>query len=899
MSSIDKSRWQALSPLLDDLLDSEPEIRERKLMDLAARDPEIAAQLRELLVGHAEVAQAGFLEQTLLNPANKAGLEGQVVDRYTLDRQIGEGGMGSVWLAHRSDGRYEGQVAIKFLSLPSIGSAGRQRFEREGHVLARLKHPNIAHLLDAGVTGSGQPYLVLEYVQGEPIDTWCTTHDLPVEARIELFLQVLAAVTHAHGKLILHRDLKPSNILVSADGRVKLLDFGIAKLLEDERAPAKPTEMTLMAGRAFTLDYASPEQIEGDEVTTASDVYSLGVLLYVILTDQHPTAGDSTTPAERLRAVVDTEPKRASVMVSRTKNHTGDPGALLERARELRGDLDNIVAKALKKNPQERYATADAFAQDLQRYLHNEPVSARPDSLPYRARKFVVRNAWPVAATAIVMLAVIAAAIVSIQQAREATRQRDRALALSARNVAVVDFVTSMLTEAAPDDQPIRISELLDRSQQIMMTAETDPEHQAATLDMLGEYYLSGGHPAKAQPLLERALDLMKSSSDAALRGTILCNRGHALSLLNERDGAIAELDKGIASSSVDPLASSRCLQKRAFVAQNFNDAANALKYTQLAQAALADYPAARPDQHASLTADLAYAHYLAGHTAEADRYYAQALAEYERLGRGTSPVTFSLRNNWGIASYAAGDTQRALENYDEALRIAKQRDPDGDPPTYLLANRALALSSLARYPEALDAFAVALDVSRRTNNVGSELHALVNTAGTYLQMGDPDRAAALLADIDKKFGGQIPQDSVPATTIRYIRGRIAAVKGDLTQADALLTQTIEFFDQRQMAIAPVTRALNARADVKLKRGDVEAARADAQRALAISRTLQDAKPYSSLTGLSLVQLAEVESVAGDRRKSQAAAQEALTHLAQSLGPEHPDAIRARALAAP
>lgn len=894
MSSIDKSRWQALSPLLDDLLDSEPDVRERKLKDLAARDPEIAAQLRELLAGHAEVAQAGFLEQTILNPANGAGLEGQVVDRYTLERQIGEGGMGSVWLAHRSDGRYEGQVAIKFLSLPSIGSAGRQRFEREGHVLARLKHPNIAHLLDAGVTRNGQPYLVLEYVQGEPIDTWCTTHNLPIEARIELFLQVLAAVTHAHGKLILHRDLKPSNIFVSADGRVKLLDFGIAKLLEDERAPARPTEMTLLAGRAFTLDYASPEQIEGDDVTTASDVYSLGVLLYVILTDQHPTAGDSTTPAERLRAVVATEPKRASVMVM----GTGDPGVLLERARQLRGDLDNIVAKALKKEPQERYATADAFAQDLQRYLHDEPVSARADSFAYRARKFVVRNAWPVAAVAIVMLAVIAAAVVSIQQAREATRQRDRALAMSARNVAVVDFVTSMLTEAAPDDQPIRISELLDRSQQIMMTAETDPEHQAATLDMLGEYYLSGGHPAKAQPLLDRALELMKSSTDAALRGMILCNRGHALSLLNERDAAIAELDQGIALSSVDPLSASRCLQKRAYVAQNFNDAENALKYTQLAQAALAEYPAARADQHASLTGDLAFAHYMSGHTAEADRYYAKALAEYERLGRGTSPITFSLRNNWGIASYAAGDTRRALENYDEALRIAKQREPNGDPPTYLLSNRALALSSLARYPEALDAFAVALDVSRRANSVASELHTLVNTAGTYLQMGDPDRAAALLAEIDTKFGGQIPDDSVPATTIRYVKGRIAGVKGDLAQADALLTQTIEFFDRRQMAISPVTRALNARAEIKLRAGNVAAARADAQRALEISQKLQDAKPYSSLTGLSLLQLAEVESVAGDRQKSQAAAQQALANLTESLGAEHPDAIRARALAA-
>jgi eukaryotic-like serine/threonine-protein kinase len=896
MGSIDKSRWQALSPLLDDLLDSEPQIRERKLQELAARDADVAAELRSLLAEHAAIDQAGFLDHTILNP--QAGLEGQVVDRYTLDHQIGEGGMGSVWLAHRSDGRYEGQVAIKFLSLPSMGPAGRQRFEREGHVLARLKHSNIAHLLDAGVTSAGQPYLVLEYVQGEPIDVWCAKRDLSVAARIELILQVLGAVTHAHGKLILHRDLKPTNILVNAEGQVKLLDFGIAKLLEDEHAPAAPTEMTYLAGRAFTLDYASPEQIQGDEVTTATDVYSLGVLLYVILTDQHPTAGDSTTPAERLRAVVDTEPRRASAVVSKTKDEQGGRAELTDRIRALRGDLDNIIAKALKKAPAERYATADAFAQDLRRYLNDEPVAARADSLAYRARKFIVRNALLVTATAIVMLAVIVAAGVSMGQAREATRQRDRALALSARNAAVVDFVNSMLTEVAPDDRPIRMSELLQRSEQMLVASQIAPEHQAATLDLLAEYYLSAGNPTKAQPLLDRALELSASSTDAALRGTIICNRGHTLSLLNERDQAVQALDTGIALSRVDPLAAARCLQKRAYVAQNFNDPDNALKYTRAAQEALGQAAMRRPDQEASLIGDLAYAHYMSGHTAEADRHYADALARYVELGRGESPATFSLRNNWGIASFAAGDNRRALENYDEALRIARQRDANTDPPTYLLTNRALALASLARYSEALDAFEVSLAAARRANNIASQLHALVNRAGMYAVRGDVDRAAREIAAIEKEYGAMIPNDSVPAITIQYIKGRIASTRGELPQALAQLSGAIDFFDRRQMAVAPLTRALNARSEVKLKQGEVEAARADAQRALEISRRLQDAKPYSSLTGVSLLQLAEVESAAGEQAKVNAAAKQAFENLSQSLGTEHPDTLRAKVLAA-
>ena len=896
MSSIDKSRWQALSPLLDDLLDSDSPTRERKLRDLEARDPEIAAELRSLLGDQQAAEDVGFLEQPILNPVAQAGMEGQVVDRYTLDRQIGEGGMGSVWLAHRSDGRYEGQVAIKFLSLPSIGSAGRQRFEREGHVLARLKHPNIAHLLDAGVTNTGQPYLVLEYVQGAPIDAFCTSHDLSIEERIKLFIQVLGAVTHAHGKLILHRDLKPSNILVTHEGQVKLLDFGIAKLLEDERAPAQATEMTQMAGRAFTLDYASPEQIQGGEVTTATDVYSLGVLLYMILTDQHPTAGDSVTPADRIRAVVNTEPKRASVAVSKTKQHTGGEKDHGERVRALRGDLDNIVAKALKKSPNERYPTADAFAQDLLRYLNDEPVTARADSFTYRARKFVVRNALPVAAAAIVMIAIIAAAIVSIWQADEATRQRDRALALSARNAAVVDFVTSMLLEVAPDDQPMRMSEVLERSQEMLVTVDLAPEHQAATLDLLAEYYLSSGNPTKAQELLDRAVQLSESSADAALKATITCNRGHALALSNQQERALAELERGIELSQVDPLAATRCLQKRAYFAQNFNNAADALKFTRAARAALATAPVHRPDQEASLTGDLAYAHYLSGHTAEADKYYADALARYAKLGRGDSPATFSLRNNWGIASFAAGDNRRALENYDEAIRIAKRRNPEGDPPVYLLANRALALASLARYPEALEAFDSTFEVAKRTKNVASQLHVLVNRAGTFMLTGDMDRASRELGSIEKQYSGLIPNDSVPAVTIRYIKGRIASARGDLEQAHQLLSSTIDFFEQRQMHVAPVTRALNARAEVQMKRGELDAARIDAQRALEISRNLQATKAYSSLTGMSLLQLAEVESAARDPKSKRLAA-EALKHLSEALGPQHPDSLRAKILA--
>jgi serine/threonine protein kinase len=892
---MEKNRWQRLSPLLDELLDLDEEARTTRLHSIDDEDAALAANLRELLKDYEALDRDRFLETSLERPL-PVGLAGQVIDRYTLDRQIGEGGMGAVWLAHRSDGRFEGQVAIKFLSMPSMGSAGLQRFEREGHVLARLKHSNIAHLLDAGVTSAGQPYLVLEYVQGEHIDRWCANRQLDVRARIELFLQVLDAVSHAHGKLILHRDLKPSNILVTPEGRVKLLDFGIAKLLEEAGTPAQATEMTHLAGRVFTLDYASPEQIQGTDATTATDVYSLGVLLYVVLTGQHPTAGNATTPAERIRAVLDTEPKRPSVAVAETGERGSWQGAA-DRARALRGDLDNIVAKALKKPPQERYATVDAFAQDLRRYLNNEPVSARPDSFAYRLRKFVVRNALPVSAAAIVLVAIVVAAIVSLWQAGEAARQRDRALTLSARNLAVLDFVTGMLTEAAPNDEAIRVSDLLQRSRDLLLTSETDPEHQAAVLDLMAEYYLSTGNPSQAEPLLERALELVKSSKDVTLKATLLCNRGHALQLLSRFDDALRSATQGLELSRDDALAGVRCHQKRAFIAQFMNDPNAALEHAQQALAMLKASGLQRPEIAASLTTDLAYAYYLAGRTAEADRYYAEALERYTKLGRRESPATFSLRNNWGIASYAAGDNRRALENYDEALRIAKLRDPESDPPVYLLANRALALASLARYEEALQEFEVALVASERANNLASVLHTLANRAGTYLLMGDVYRAARELETIETRYGAMLAPDSVPGITIAYLKGRLELARQRPALALTALNASVAFFDERKMYVAPLTRALSARAEAHLRLGDEEKAAADARRAVEISRKLQDAKPFSSLTGASLLQAAEVALAKGQPEEARRMAAEAWSHLNEALGEAHPDAQRARWLA--
>jgi serine/threonine-protein kinase len=410
MSTLSPDQWQALSPYLDQALALTDDARAAWLSSLREQDPALAAQLGALLDEHRVLAQEGFLENRRWALPNSTGLAGQALGPYTLISQIGHGGMGSVWLARRSDGRFERKAAVKFVNIALAGRATEERFKREGSILGRLTHPHIAELLDAGISSDGQPYLILEYVDGPTIDQYCDQHKLDLEARVRLFLDVLSAVAHAHANLIVHRDIKPSNVLVTTGGEVKLLDFGIAKLLEGEGQTGAATLLTHEGGSALTPEYAAPEQLTGQPVTTATDVYALGVLLYVLLSGRHPAGSGLHSPAELVKAVLDLEPPRVSeaTTADNSKLIAERRGATPDKLRrELRGDLDTIVGKALKKSPQERYASVTEFANDLQRYLKHEPISARPDTLAYRTAKFVRRNRTVVVLTATAIVLVI------------------------------------------------------------------------------------------------------------------------------------------------------------------------------------------------------------------------------------------------------------------------------------------------------------------------------------------------------------------------------------------------------------------------------------------------------------------------------------------------------------
>ena len=444
----DAASWVRLSPLLDEALDLLPAERAVWLTALQARAPADALMLQRLLVRHEAADRDAFLAGAA-QPPKVHPAAGQQLGPWTIEAPLGEGGMASVWLARRSDGRHDGQAAIKLMHGRLHGTQAMQRFEREGRILARLEHPHIARLLDAGVTSDGdggQPYLVLELVRGEPIDRWCDERQLDIEARLRLFVDVVQAVAAAHAQLVVHRDLKPGNVMVDAQGQVKLLDFGIARLLdegqneaENERGAAQAVTRT--GQRAYTPAWAAPEQVRGEPVSTATDVWALGVMLCQLLTGRHPSGLPwNSALTAWMQAAALPQMKRPSQLAS-----VGEEAAKLAAARgltplrltkRLQGELDQIVLRALAEEPSRRYASVQALADDVQRHLRNETVSAVADTAGYRATKFVRRNRLAVGAVSTTLLALLAGVLGTTWQALEAQRQRDAARGAQAEAVA-------------------------------------------------------------------------------------------------------------------------------------------------------------------------------------------------------------------------------------------------------------------------------------------------------------------------------------------------------------------------------------------------------------------------------------------------------------------------------
>jgi eukaryotic-like serine/threonine-protein kinase len=746
-------RWRLLSPFLDQALDLTGEDRQRYLAGLASEDPELAADLELLLDEERALRDEKYLEHDAQELLAESHLVGQVFGAYALVEPLGAGGMGSVWLARRADGHFKGTAAVKLLSAALLGAAGASRFRREATILARLQHPHIAQLIDAGVSAVGQPYLVLEYVEGEPIDRWCDNRELDVESRLRLFLDVLAAVAHAHSNLVVHRDLKPSNVMVSKEGRVKLLDFGIAKLLAGD-GDDMPTQLTREAGGAFTPAFAAPEQIAGESVTTATDVYALGALLYLLLAGRHPTGKSGATPADLLRSILQAEPGRLSEAVQ-------DPGIAARRAstperlrRELRGDLDTIVAKALKKRPEERYASVTALAEDLRRYLAEEPIHARPDSLAYRTGKFARRNTRSLAAAAAAVLALVA--VVAFYGTRLAG-ERDRVRREAQKAAQVSEFLTNLLTNADPyqaDQSEPTVRSLLDAgAARVRKDLAAQPELKREMLTLLGRIYQRRGAYELAVPLLDEAVAIGRRTLGPSRElAESLNDLGVARLQKAELDAARATLEEALAmrrevlGEEHPEVAVTHSELGRTLYDQVRLDEAEAHFRTALAIRRKALGPA--DSETATSMSDLGLLLRRKGDRAGAEALLRETLAVSRKAHGPKHPDTATALANVALTVNERGDHAAAEAMFREALAISQaslgREHPDN---AQRLANLANVLRLRGKLAEAAAKNEEALAISRPA--LGPEhpnvARQEVGLARVYLDQRRPAAAEPLL----------------------------------------------------------------------------------------------------------------------------------------------------------
>lgn len=497
--SLTPERLAAMQAAFERVLDAVASEREALLRAIADEDLDLAERVRRLVAAH---ERAGLQGPIVAAAALRTGADHRIGTRvgvYEIVREIGAGGMGTVYEARRVDGEYRTRVAVKLLRQHADGEALRRRFADERQILASLHHPHIATLLDGGVTRDGQPYFVMEYLEGEPITRWCDARRLPVRARLELVEQVCAAVHHAHQSLVVHRDLKPGNVLVTADGVVKLLDFGIAKLLPADEADATITQV---GSRPYTPDYASPEQLLGQPMGVRSDVYSLGVVLHELLTGARPFELTGKSAVEAARIVSDVTPARPSTQVR--ASHAPAMGERSpERARAaIAGDLDAIVLRALAKEPARRYGSAEELAADLRRHREGRAVVARPDGFGYRLGKLVRRHRVATAAIVLATVSLAGGVAATTAKAREALRERERA-------TEVKDFLTTMLGAADPAafGKDVQVRTVLDSAVGRVEALRGRPDLEADVREVIGGTYLALGEFALADSQYTRALD--------------------------------------------------------------------------------------------------------------------------------------------------------------------------------------------------------------------------------------------------------------------------------------------------------------------------------------------------------------------------------------------------------
>ncbi|MBL8142126.1 MAG: serine/threonine protein kinase [Acidobacteria bacterium] len=933
---MDIAALKTLNRLVEQVLDLAPSDRTTWVESLGPEYEAFKPRLRAMLDRLEATGDAAFLASLPTWDATidaghghpgQACAAGALVGRYRLVSEIAAGGQGAVWLAERADGMVDRPVALK---LP-LGLAFRpglaDRMSREREILARLTHPHIARLYDAGVSDDGTPFLALEYVDGRPVDRFVADHRLGVDAILRLFVQIVDAVAYAHGQLVIHRDLKPSNILVTGDGQVRLLDFGIAKLIDD--APERDSTMTVVGGRALTLAYASPEQVLHETLGVATDVYSLGVVLYELLCGRRPHVPARDTSGALEHAILHDEPPLPSQVAL-------DPS----RRGILRGDLDTILLKALKKAPAERYAAANALGDDLRRYLDGLPVSARADSPAYRLRKFVARHRLAVGASAAVLAAVVAGAGVAVWQARVARAERDRADAVKA-------FVTSVFRDIDPalrgSGRPLTATDVLaqavDRLDRRSELA-AEPAVRAELLRVLGASFLGVGDADRANEILPRALaettTLTGAGSDEAidteirlarakylggkvdeanahvahvrqvladsgrlaseafvelelLRTEIIINRG---GFRKPEARTAAEEALGAAERLLPPVHQlrARALQQMATVMRWQNEDAAAAAHAERAYRMLLDVQGNDARHISVIMAQNEYgrALYQVGRTREALSHLKEAAANGNASLKDDAVLRQHLLGTLANSQLQFGEVKEGLANLDLAISL----DLRGVnlSPAYLAGQRfvrARAYLAARRLEEALRLYDASVAEYTKLGDRNTLMTATSERADVLVRLGRLREAEQAIAPVIASRGRAI----TPAVRRGvWLQAEIHRRRGETTRAMPLVREAINFEPTNTAnAIAraqyQVTLALSL-----LATGSVPDARAAVEAALAALRANQGV--MNPIQADALAALAQVECASANRAAGLALLEQ-VDAFWQAFDATLPDAVEA------
>lgn len=687
--------WDRIREILDRALDRPPGER-ADWLDAVCEDPQIRAEVESLLAAYEEddpFFETGGAREEAQPEAPDRPAAGARIGGYRLLEEIGVGGMSVVYRAERAGVDVEQTVAVKLLQRRLHADDAERRFRAERQVLASLDHPNIARFIDGGVTDGGRPYLVTEYVEGVPITEYAEAHDLGLDARLDLLGQVLDAVQAAHRQLVVHRDLKPSNVMVTetAESRpqVKLLDFGIAKLLDDSLPVTRPETQT--GRRLLSPGYAAPEQIRGDEITTSTDVYQLGVLAYELLTGARPFSLGDASWAEVERMVLETRPERPTERAR---------AAGRDWARRLREDLDTILMTALRTEPERRYATVDALRADLDRHRRGVPIEARPATLGYRARKFVRRHTWGVGTAAVVAVLVVGFVGLLLRQQAITERQRDRARAEAQTSTRLSDFLVDLFESSNPYRNPDTLTarDLLRRGRDRIDRIESSPAVRARLLNTMGAAYDGLGHVGRADSLLRDARSVQRRHD---VEDPILAaNTHYQLGVLeaNQYDWADAVPRYRTALSHLRDRSSPRSRTDSLLEADIRAGLGRALRNTGqvdsaegLVRRALSIRRAVHGANHPSVwdaKEDLAYVLREAGSTDRARRLYRDVLAG-QRAHADSLTVANTL-NNLGYLHRTQGRPRRAERRYRESLRIYEQTLGPGHRETLMVRGNNL-----------------------------------------------------------------------------------------------------------------------------------------------------------------------------------------------------------------